>query len=64
MQIAEWVFHRGHGVEFRGVGTEAQARRYLKRLNAGRTTRTYVLRQQLGILDLSAELAKLEAENA
>jgi hypothetical protein len=58
MQIGEWIFYLGSDSHLRGVGTEEQARRYLKRLNAGKTERVYVLRRQSHIIDLAAELAK------
>jgi hypothetical protein len=57
MQIGEWIFYLGHDAQQRGVGTQEQAQQYLKRLNAGRLDRVYVLRKQPGIIDLAAELA-------
>jgi hypothetical protein len=63
--LSFWLYHRGGSDQFRAIGTAADARAYLKHLNAGRTERLYAMRgETIRSLDLAAELAKLEANNA
>ncbi len=65
MEMKLWLFHRaglGPKNDIRGLGTEAQARAYLRHhLNAGRSDGLFVMREtgELRAIDLGAELAKL-----
>lgn len=63
--LSLWSFHRGLGDSFRALGTDEQARKYLRHLNAGRVDHLYSARkaeQQLKAIDLAAELATLAAQ--
>jgi hypothetical protein len=66
-ELSFWLYHRGGADQFRAIGTAAEARVFLRHLNAGRTERLYAMRgEAIRSLNIAAEQAKLklEANNA
>ena len=69
MEMKIWLFHRGGGGaenNRRGVGTEADARAYVRHLNRNRTQGLWVVRKTSAsrTIDLAAELAKIKQSEA
>lgn len=60
-ELKLFLFHRhGGGDNRRGVGTERDAREFLRRLNAGRTESLFSMRaEKMHAFDIAAALAEI-----